>query len=446
MKKYFITGVILILVLCITGCGAKEEPQETQAPQEKHTWVAATCTSPTICSDCGETKGEPLGHDWISATCTEPKKCSRCLITDGVALGHKWEDATCISPKTCSQCGATEGKALGHSWIEATCTESKKCSVCGETEGDPLGHNVEFEILVKESCSEPGKKEGTCSLCGEVITLEIPATNDHDFGDWKVEEKASCTAEGKEVRKCKTCGYIETKKLDKLAHQDDEKWVVVTKATSQEEGVKATHCKVCGAELQKQKYELTSDNGIPILKDTSDFKVTGSYTYTNSIWGYQYLVYVVEAKTTTQAEVKLVIKDKNGDILDTCEDSIALTKGKRNYFSLVTESKYIKSDSEYKMTTSTPSSYWSGAEDAVEVVKYNQSGNTLYITVKQVKEDVGSFAQLKMLFFNGDKLVDTEECYYSVYADELEKKGDEAIMSIGVYEKYTSVDFFFEDR
>ena len=436
----------MLIMLISAGCGAKEDDKPQQELQEKHTWVAATCTSPSICSDCGETKGEPLGHDWIPATCTEPKKCSRCLITDGEALGHKWEDANCNSSKTCTRCGETEGKALGHSWIDATCTEPKTCSVCGETEGTPLGHTVDFTVIVKESCSTPGTEEGTCSVCGETVIKEIPATNDHNFGDWKVEEKASCTTEGKEVRKCKTCGYTETHKLDKLEHQDDEKWVIVTKATSQEAGKKATHCKVCGIEIQTQKYELTSANGIPILKDTNDFKVIGSYTYKNTIWDYQYLVYVVEAKNTTQAEAKLVITGKNGDILDTCEDTIALTKGKTNYFRLVTEGKYINSDNEYKMTASSSSSFWSGAEDAVEIVKYNQSDKTLYITVKQTKEDLGGFAQLKMLFFNGDKLVNTEECYYSVYADGLKKKGDEDIISIRVTESYTNIDFFFEDR
>ena len=443
--KIKITVLIMLIILIGAGCGAKEDDKPQQEIQEKHTWVAATCTSPSICSDCGETKGEPLGHDWIPATCTEPKKCSRCLITDGEALGHKWEEANCALPKTCTRCGETEGKALGHSWLDATCAEPKTCSTCGETEGKPLGHTVDFTVIVKETCSTAGMEEGTCSVCGETVTKEIPATNDHNFGDWKVEEKASCTAEGKEVRKCKTCEYTETHILEKLDHKDDEKWVIVTEATSQKAGKKATHCKVCGAEIQTQKYELTSANGIPILKDTSDFTVTGSYTYKS--YGYQYLIYVVEAKKTIEAEVKLVIKDKNGDILDTCEDDISLTKGKKNYFKLITDSDYINSNSEYKMTSSTSSPFWTGAEDAVEVVKYNKSGNRFYITVKQTKEDLGGFAELKMLFFSGDKLLKADECYYSVYADDLEHKGDEAIMDISIYGvDYKSVDFFYEDR
>ena len=188
-----------------------------------------------------------------------------------------------------------------------------------------------------------------------------------------------------------------------------------------------------------------SSKGMPTLKDSDAFNVISSYTYTT--YGYQYLIYVVEAKKTVDVDLKLVIKDKNGDILDTCESSVSLTKGKKTYFSLCTESKYINSNNKYTLTTKSSTPFWSGAEDAVKVTKYNKSGDYLYVTVKQTKEDLGTFAQLKMLFFNGDKLVNAEDCFYTVYADDLEHKGDESIMSIWIYGiTYTSIEFYYEDR
>ena len=68
-------------------------------------------------------------------------------------------------------------------------------------------------------------------------------------------------------------------------------------------------------------------NGIPKLKDNSDFKVVKSYTY--SKYSYTYYVYKVEALKTIDASVKLTISDKKGNILDTAEDSISLSKGKQ---------------------------------------------------------------------------------------------------------------------
>lgn len=207
------------------------------------------------------------------------------------------------------------------------------------------------------------------------------------------------------------------------------------------------NCEVTVVDSNKASEDSVkpSSKGVPTLKDTSEFSVIGSYTY-EDLW-YKHFVYLVEAKKTTEEEVKIVIKDKNGNILDTCSNKISLTKGKKNYFDLITESKYVTSDSQYTVTSKSSSSYHTGAEDAAKVIKYNQSDDNLYVTVKQVKEDLGSFAQLKMLFFNGDKLVYSEDCYYSVYAEDLEHKGDEGIMSLWIYDvNYTSIEFYYEDR
>ena len=208
-------------------------------------------------------------------------------------------------------------------------------------------------------------------------------------------------------------------------------------------------CEVTVVDSNKDVEESIkpSSKGVPTLKDSDAFTVLGSYTYKDTFWGYQYFVYLVEAKKTTEAEIKLVISDKNGNVLDTCSDKISLTKGKQNYFQIVTDSKYVDSNSKYSMTSKNSSSYHTGDEDAVKIIKYNKTDDNLYVTVKQTKENLGPYAELKMLFFNGDKLVGSEDCYYSVYAEDLESKGDESIMSIWIYGvDYTNVEFFFEDR
>lgn len=103
--------------------------ESTESPAEAptqsshtHTWESATCTRPTTCSTCGETKGDASGHAWRDATCTDAKRCMECDTTEGSAKGHSWTEATCTSPKHCSSCGTSEGSALGHSYSGGKCT------------------------------------------------------------------------------------------------------------------------------------------------------------------------------------------------------------------------------------------------------------------------------------------------------------------------------------
>lgn len=188
-----------------------------------------------------------------------------------------------------------------------------------------------------------------------------------------------------------------------------------------------------------------SSKGVPKLKDSSEYEVVGSYTY--EYFGYRHFIYLVDAKKTAEIELKLLIKDKKGNVLDTAEDRISLTKGKKNYFDLVFKDEFFDSDNSYTLTSKSVTSYHKGAEDAAKVTNYNKSDNTLYITVKQTNEDLGSFAELKMLFYKGDKLIYSEDCFYDVYAEDLEHKGDEAIMGVSIYGvDYTSIEFYYEDR
>lgn len=100
-----------------------------------HTWQAATCTDPEICSVCKAKQGSPLGHTWSNATCTQGKFCYVCGADDGKPLGHQWKNATCTQAQTCSRCSATSGDPLGHQWKDATASTPKTCKTCGITTG-----------------------------------------------------------------------------------------------------------------------------------------------------------------------------------------------------------------------------------------------------------------------------------------------------------------------
>ena len=194
MKKKAFAVVLLTLCLLLSACG------------HTHTWQAASCTSPKICPECGETEGEALGHDWLDATCLDAKVCTVCLQTMGSPLGHRWQDASCTTAKTCSTCGIAEGQALGHTWNPATCIAPETCSVCGESQGEALGHAIDSWTILKDStCTEIGKESGTCSVCDEVVEQEI-SLKEHTPSDWTVTVQPTSDENGTHIKTCTACG------------------------------------------------------------------------------------------------------------------------------------------------------------------------------------------------------------------------------------------------
>ena len=224
--RTIITALIFsALLTALTGCG------------HEHKWAEATCTEPKTCTECGKTEGEPLGHKWKEATCTEAKTCSVCGETEGEPLGHKWKEATCTEAKTCSVCGETEGEPLGHKWQEATCTKPKTCSVCGATEGEPSGHVVEdWEITKEPTCTETGTREGTCTVCGQTVSEEVPATGHTPGEDWEIIEEATSTSAGTRAKVCVNCGeQLETESYELSEEEKEEAYKDECESYSYEE-------------------------------------------------------------------------------------------------------------------------------------------------------------------------------------------------------------------
>ena len=110
-----------------------------------------------------------------------------------------------------------------------------------------------------------------------------------------------------------------------------------------------------------------------------------------------------------------------------------MTEGKYNYFRYSFDADV--SNAKFDKTVRTTSSIFDGDINAVEMVDYNQSEDDLYITFKQVADDLGSFAKFKLLFYKGDKIVYTEDGYFSVYAENLTGKDTTDVASISLYHK-----------
>lgn len=176
-------------------------------------------------------------------TCTEEgvstEYCNNCgfaVSTSKVpAEGHLYkltetEDASesdghIYSYYVCDICGAEKTVTEHKNWIEgfynlnvvnpATCTTSglqiyscniEGCSVLPKSEIIPKGnHQIEeYSVVSQPTCTEKGSKEGLCTVCGEFVTVDIPALGHTD----ELYETLDNTAEDGhtyEIYKCSVC-------------------------------------------------------------------------------------------------------------------------------------------------------------------------------------------------------------------------------------------------
>ena len=124
-------------------------------------------------------------------------------------LGHSWDDWKKLSDPTCTEPGVRK----------------HTCTVCGlvETrETAPLGHDWgEWVELSAPGCVTPGKQSHSCARCGETVSEDIEPIG-HNWGFWIVELEPTCTENGSEIRSCYRCGQAEQKDIDALGHAPGE--------------------------------------------------------------------------------------------------------------------------------------------------------------------------------------------------------------------------------
>ena len=118
---------------------------------------------------------------------------------------HEWLDATCTTPSICSLCGEETGTSLGHEFvidnaIEATCaevgyTDGSHCGVCGHVLFPQeiitaRGHKEVVDSAIEPTCTEYGLTEGShCSVCNEVIVHQNKVDKlGHNEGEWRNED------------------------------------------------------------------------------------------------------------------------------------------------------------------------------------------------------------------------------------------------------------------
>lgn len=285
------------------------------------------------------------------------------------------------------------GSSHTHKWVEASCIAPKHCEECGQTIGESIGHDWK-----DATCTEPK----TCSICGETEGSSLG----HNWVD------ATCT----EPKKCSRCG--------------------VTDGVALGHSFTDGKCSRCGAaDPDYTPPESYENNRYYDIVDEAIIK--------NSI-GYTVVIQKVVAKQNCSIEATWLAFDTNGDVIGKSSDSITLTEGKPNYFRF----SFVNDISKANIQTSwkyKEDSFMVGERNAVEMVKYNQSGRYLYITFKQISDEIGTFAKFKLLFYKDNKIVDCDNGYFSTYAKNLNGKGSTDVASIWIYGiEYDKIEYIFE--
>ncbi len=279
----------VFIMLGIFGCGflSPTSTDETCV----HEWKDATCTTPKICTLCGETEGEALNHTWQDATCTTPKTCSACAATEGQALGHTGGTATCSSGPACTACGTVYGQALGHNWGEwttnngthtrvcqnnsahtesaacaggtATCENPAACATCTREYGDALGHEYgAWTVTAPATCTTAGVKQAACvhDGCTATMTDSVPATG-HTYV--AAVTAPTCTLRGYTTHTC-ACGDT---KVDTFVDAAGHNWDILAPTCTQGQS-----CADCDAETPALGH--TYDDGVTTPATCTEAEVT----------------------------------------------------------------------------------------------------------------------------------------------------------------------------
>lgn len=256
----------------------------------EHEWVKSFTRNPGCtkkgydvykCKKCKNSKFinfvEPLGHDYTKvkvvqeATCTKPEIsefiCSRydddishTNPCDGTysytkkeetapALGHDWKDNG-DGTATCQRDGC--GETHTHIWkktgtVAATCTDTGKteytCTVCGQTKTTilkALGHKYETVSTDDATCTTPKTVHKECSRChdkkdetsGEALghnwrtssdknsktCTRCKTTHTHTWDEGKYSVEPTCKDAGKKLFTCTDCGDTKTVAVKSLGH------------------------------------------------------------------------------------------------------------------------------------------------------------------------------------------------------------------------------------
>ena len=109
--------------------------------------------------------------------------------------------------------------------------------------------NKEYTVEKEPTCTEEGLESIHCSVCDEVKEGSARAIEKaaHTYGSWKTVKPATCTEAGKIEKACTVCGHKVTEEISANGHSWNKDYTIDKEPTYTEEGSRSIHCSVCDA-------------------------------------------------------------------------------------------------------------------------------------------------------------------------------------------------------
>ena len=247
---------------------------QAQSDKAAHTWdEGKVTTSPTCttagektftCTACSATKKETIpatGHAWDTEWSKDNDhhwhECNNANC-DAVKdkAEHSWDDGevttspTCTTPGertfTCAVCSAKKTEEIqvtGHAWdTEWSKDNDHHWHECKNANCDAVKDKAEHswnegEVTTPATCTTPGERTFTCTVCSATKKETIPATGHAWDTEWSKDNDHHW-------HKCKNCNAID--ESTKAPHSWDNV-EVTTSATCTTAGERTFTCAVCSA-------------------------------------------------------------------------------------------------------------------------------------------------------------------------------------------------------
>ena len=287
-----------------------------------------------------------------------------------------------------------------------------------------LGYNVwAGEHLNFVSSRNPDIQEG------DTVTVKT-TTIENMAGSWVINyEKVENAVVGED-----TITYSKPKETTAATTTAKPKTTATATTTAEEEKTEAEIS--APNEPAEEKAENTYEhNEYYDIVETSSFQ--------NSI-GTTIVIHKVLAKKDVSVSATLLAYGSDGNVIGKSSDDIVLTAGQNNFFRYSFEGD-ISSASIQANAQAKKDSFMTGERNGVEMVQYNQTDDDLYITFKQNVDELDYFAKFKLLFYKGDKIIDTEDGYFNIYAENLNGNGATDVAKIWAYGiDYDRIEYIFE--
>ena len=247
-----------------------------------HSGGEASCTKKAVCRVCNQPYGGLAAHDYDMTTWVKidndhhGHKCKNCnAVDESTKAPHSWDNVEVTTPATCTAdgertytcavCSATKTKtipATGHAWDTKWSKDNDhhwhKCKNANCTEiADQAEHSWdEGTVTTPATCTTPGVKTLTCTVCSATKTKTIPASGhtwgtdwvkddsdkdhhwhectkchekkdltEHDWGSGTVTTPATCTTPGVKTFSCGTCSATKTETIGASGHTWGTDWV-----------------------------------------------------------------------------------------------------------------------------------------------------------------------------------------------------------------------------